>query len=382
MKNTKLNQIVNCDCVKGMSRLPDQSVSFTLTSPPYDDIFTYGKHDVWNLDKFKSVADELYRITADGGVVCWVVGEKTCKGSASGTSSDQRVYFRDIGFKLFQTIIPVNHGRFATCPQYYGFFPYQVFVLSKGNGWPKHINLLTRKSKHPGRLKSGEIRKHRDNGKRVVAAFIEPRPTPENVQRSVYWEYGTGRHICPVDWLRKEHPAIMHQDLARDLILSYCHPDDFVFDCFGGAATSAAMAVETGRNYLLFEINPEYVKHGRRRIKEQLTNPNPSLKGEIIMAKKKPYRNCWQCPCGHWSGNRAQKCTDCGNPKPDGPSAGTVKGGADLKPPSTPTAAAPLAASQVNRKSNAPDDSQVTAVINGRQIIASAEFIKELILKN
>lgn len=356
----KLNQIKCCDCVEGMKQLRAGSVPYSLTSPPYDELFIYGGQAAWNFDKFKQVADQLYRITPSGGVVCWIVGEQTKDFSASGTSSRQRVYFHDIGFNLFQTIIPLNHGRITTCRDYYGLFPTQVFVLSKGK--PTFVNLLKRKARNPGRIRDDEVRKH-CNGQRQSSAANNPRPTPEDVERSVFWEYATGRHVCSEAWLRKEHPALMHEELARNLIESYCPPDAFVFDPMAGCNTSGRMAVLTGRQWLSFEIDPGYVKHAKRRLKGLKRGSNGylniDLKGQGKMKTERPGKNYWQCGCGHWTGNRANKCTECGAAKNVVPEK--------LQPPS-------------ELVENGGSD-EISVEINGTRLHGDRDFVKEVILE-
>ena len=62
------------DCLERMKEIPDGSVDLTVTSPPYDNLRTYAGTLEWNFDIFKQVANEIYRITKDGGVVVWIVG--------------------------------------------------------------------------------------------------------------------------------------------------------------------------------------------------------------------------------------------------------------------------------------------------------------------
>ena len=50
--NVLRNQIFNCDCVEGMSRLPEECIDLVVTSPPYDNKFVYGGHP-WNFEVFK-----------------------------------------------------------------------------------------------------------------------------------------------------------------------------------------------------------------------------------------------------------------------------------------------------------------------------------------
>lgn len=69
------------DCLELMKNIPDGSVDLTVTSPPYDNLRTYnGNIDQWNFEKFKAIAKELFRVTAAGGVVVWIVADATIKG--------------------------------------------------------------------------------------------------------------------------------------------------------------------------------------------------------------------------------------------------------------------------------------------------------------
>ena len=76
-------EIYNYDCIEMMDLLIAEGtqVDLTVTSPPYDDLRDYEKSLVWNFDVFKQVAQRLYDITKDGGVVFWEVVDKTIKGS-------------------------------------------------------------------------------------------------------------------------------------------------------------------------------------------------------------------------------------------------------------------------------------------------------------
>lgn len=80
-------------------------VDLTVTSPPYDDLRTYGQTCDWNFDIFKQVADRLYEITNDGGILVWIVGDATIKGHETLSSFKQALYFDSIGFKMHDTMI-------------------------------------------------------------------------------------------------------------------------------------------------------------------------------------------------------------------------------------------------------------------------------------
>lgn len=118
-----INKIIHSDCLEIMKDMPDNSIDLTVTSPPYDNLRTYEN----NLGKFrfKPIAQELYRITKIGGVVVWVVGDATIKGSETGTSFKQALYFKEIGFNLHDTMIYEKPGvRYPDINRYYQCFEY------------------------------------------------------------------------------------------------------------------------------------------------------------------------------------------------------------------------------------------------------------------
>ena len=132
------------DCLDVMKTIPDGSVDLVVTSPPYDNLRTYnGNIEQWNFEKFKDIAKELYRIIKKGGVVIWVVGDATIKGSETGTSFKQALYFKDLGFNLHDTMIyEKNTSTFParkTGIRYTQIFEY-MFIFSKGK--PKTVNLI------------------------------------------------------------------------------------------------------------------------------------------------------------------------------------------------------------------------------------------------
>ena len=144
----EINKIYNENCLDTMARMPDCFVDLTVTSPPYDNLRTYNGYSF----DFEAVAKELYRVTKQGGVVVWVVGDATIKGSETGTSFRQALYFMDCGFNLHDTMIWEKPNPMPTdpkCFRYYNSFGY-MFVLSKGK--PNLCNYLKDKTKNVGKI--------------------------------------------------------------------------------------------------------------------------------------------------------------------------------------------------------------------------------------
>ncbi len=81
--------------------MDDNSIDLTITSPPYDSLRVYNGYSF----NFGSTSKELYRITKQGGVLVWIVGDATEKGSETGTSFKQALGLKDAGFNLHDTMI-------------------------------------------------------------------------------------------------------------------------------------------------------------------------------------------------------------------------------------------------------------------------------------
>ncbi|RWF57822.1 MAG: site-specific DNA-methyltransferase [Mesorhizobium sp.] len=59
--------------------------------------------------------------------------------------------------------------------------------------------------------------------------------------------------------LRRDHPAPFPIEVPRRLIRMFSFAGDTVVDPFGGTGTTVLAALETGRNSISVEIEPNYV---------------------------------------------------------------------------------------------------------------------------
>lgn len=246
-----------CDCVVGLKRIKDSSVDLTVTSPPYDNLRTYnGFH--WD---FEEVANQLYRVTKLGGIVVWIVSDATVKGTETGSSFRQALYFKSIGFNLHDTMI-WNKGilTFPNPLRYHSCFEY-MFVLSKGK--PNTVNLIEdRVNKYGGTTIHGTDRQA--NGKTTVQAGNGKRKVKKIGARFNVWDIPSVQSNTE----RTGHPAQFPERLARDHIVSWSNEGDTVLDPFMGSGTTGVACVQTGRNFIGFEISQEYCDMATVRVQE------------------------------------------------------------------------------------------------------------------
>lgn len=242
------------DCVDGMKLLPNECIDLTVTSPPYDNLRTY-KGFTWD---FESVAKELYRVTKQGGVVVWVVGDATIKGSETGTSFRQALYFMECGFNLHDTMIyrkkkpPLTHNRYEQEFDY-------MFVFSKGK--PKTFNPIMIDKLYMDKRTNKAFGRNNTNEHDMGFSSKKTKKIKGNV-----WEYLVGGGKTTKDKIAFNHPAIFPEKLAQDHIISWSNPGDIVFDPFVGSGTTAKMALLNGRNYIGIDISEEYCEIARKRI--------------------------------------------------------------------------------------------------------------------
>lgn len=240
-----INTIQNESCLDTMSRMPDNFIDLTVTSPPYDNL---RKYNGYSFD-FEPIARELYRVTKQNGILVWVVGDATIDGSETGTSFKQALYFKELGFKLHDTMIyeknspayPANRNG----NRYTQIFEY-MFVFAKGkvvknlicdkpNKWAGHKDFS-------GKLKN---------------------PVPDFSPRNNIWRYVTSFNGV-------KHPAPFPEALAHDHVVSWSDEGNLVYDPFMGSGTTAVVAKRLGRSYIGSEISDEYCVLIEDRLKNVL----------------------------------------------------------------------------------------------------------------
>ncbi|MBC8472192.1 MAG: site-specific DNA-methyltransferase [Planctomycetes bacterium] len=254
-------KLVHGDCREYLFTCELDSIDLTVTSPPYDNLRTYNNSSTWGWAEFSAIAAGLWRVTKPGGVVVWVVGDATIKGSETGTSFKQALYFKEVGFNLHDTMIYKQKGTGAkgSCYSYWQGFEY-MFVLSKER--PKTVNRIADKiGKYAGKKSWGKG-KTEDRGNRSLS-----RHTNSMISiRDNVWEYVVGFQNSTTDRIAFDHPAIFPEKLAHDHIISWSNEGDTVFDPFMGSGTTGKMAKQLNRDFIGIEIDKEYFEIAKQRI--------------------------------------------------------------------------------------------------------------------
>ena len=240
----ELNTIYAEDCLETMGRMPNGYVNLVVTSPPYDNLRTYNGYSF----EFDKIANELVRVLDENGIIVWIVGDATVKGSETGTSFRQALYFQTLGLKLHDTMIYEKNSpaypASRTSNRYTQIFEY-MFVFAKGDV-PKQL-IIDKPNKWAG---------HKDFSGKLK------NPVPDFSPRNNIWKYTTSFNGV-------KHPAPFPEALARDHILSWSALGQLVYDPFMGSGTTAKMAQSEGRNFIGSEVSQDYVDLANARLQEK-----------------------------------------------------------------------------------------------------------------
>lgn len=256
------NKIICGECSQVMTTFPDECIDLVVCSPPYDSLREYQNY----VFDYKPIIKELYRVMKQGGVVVWVIGDEVTKGSETGSSFKQALYFKEMGFNIHDTMIYEKNGSSFPArkngKRYSQIFEY-MFIFSKGV--PKNVNLIIDKKNRWAKWVNWGTKSDRTKSGELVQSS-DIKEIPEFSPRNNIWKYNTGAGFSSSDKLAKNHPAIFPENLVKDHIISWSNENDIVLDIFNGSGTTCKVAKSLKRNYIGIEISQEYCDLAEKRV--------------------------------------------------------------------------------------------------------------------
>ena len=242
------------DCLEKMQDIESGSIDMVLTSPPYDNLRNYNNSLIWGETIWKAVLENLYRIVKDSGVVVWVVGDATIKGSETGTSFKQALYAIDCGFNLHDTMIYEKcQSCFGSNNCYLQSFEY-MFIFSKGK--PGRLNFIRDRENVRSGIEWMASNGLSEDGKKSIRIKKEMN---KKGKRKNIWKYGVGGG-------KTGHPAVFPLQLAIDHIITWSDEGDMIFDPFMGSGTTGVACKNLNREFIGIEKDLDYFEIAQARI--------------------------------------------------------------------------------------------------------------------
>ncbi len=259
----KPNSIVVSD-LRDLSKIGKNTVSLTVTSPPYHNAINYDEHqkasqkwyrgtvgvsiESW-LEEMKQVFSQVYQVTKPGGYCCIVIGNEIIEGKIKlplPAILSVELTKNDDGWKFTEEIIwnKVTGGkkRFRVTVQH----PYPTYYYP--NIMHEQIIILRKEPFHNVKDKKSRLRIDNVMKKEMANSVWHIAPLPPSY--------------------RKFHPAAFPEEIPYRLIQLYSNVGDLVLDPFAGSGQTPKMAKFLKRKYIGVDKSEKYVKIATKRIME------------------------------------------------------------------------------------------------------------------
>jgi site-specific DNA-methyltransferase (adenine-specific) len=263
-----------------MKRMPDNYVDLILTSPPYDNMRSYGGNknyhqrlnDTGFSFDFEDIAKELTRVLKPGGVIMWNIQDQTIKGTRTGNSMRQALYFmEECKLLLWDHLIWYKTGTPFPSPYRYRNVWENMFILTKGK--PNTFNPILKKNKSGGASRNRRRERNHNGELEIKERVIK---TKEYGIDDNVW-YITNHFKINDEMKKYGHPAVMTDEVARRHIQSWTNEGDVVYDPFLGAATTTRIAKEMNRNWIGSEIHQPYFDISKKIMSDEFISETQSI---------------------------------------------------------------------------------------------------------
>lgn len=269
------NEIIHADARDLAMYVEPDSVSLTVTSPPYRNAINYSMHvenmksskDEWvrgtgeeTTDSYLSAMQQVFRqvfvATKPGGLCCIVVGDEVVNGKLIPLPSLLLSRLANLEnedepdrWRLRDVIIwhKVTSGRNGSGNRFGQFVLHPRPGYFRVNIMHEYILILQKGRAVAGAMGYGEIPLNRIV-KRELANSI--------------W------NIPPVPPRSVNHPVPFPEQIPWRLITLFTTRGDMVLDPMNGSGQTTKVACAMGRRYLGFDVKAEYVMEARRRLEQ------------------------------------------------------------------------------------------------------------------
>ncbi len=233
-----------------MHEVASESIDLTITSPPYynapfDYPGMYKDYDEY-LMMLSRACDEIYRVTAEGRIVCIVIDDMLVDGEKLPIVADCTNIMRQTGFRYRDKIIWVKPKGYSRISRRSGVLvqhPYPMYY------YPDNIQesiLIFQK----GRFDYKQI-KEIDRAT-LEESKIDSRAFNRNEWNLTVWQI---TNVLPSNNTLEKGIAAFPEELATRLILLFSFAGETVLDPFLGSGTTSRASAALGRNSIGYELN-------------------------------------------------------------------------------------------------------------------------------
>lgn len=243
MKKIELNKIYNEDCLKTLSRVPDNFIDLVITSPPYN-----------------------MNLRIRNGVYCsrQIVKEISTKYKDFSDNLPINDYF-ELHCKIIDELLRTSKRIFYIIQIVTGSKRAIFKIIGKYNEKLKDIIVWDKKVGQPA---IGEQVMNRRT--ELILVFENDYPISRQF-RGAPFKRGTLDDIWQITRDRSKtenHGAIFPVKLVQTILENFSKKGDVIYDPFMGTGTTAVVAKKLNRKFLGSDISKEFCSLARKRLKE------------------------------------------------------------------------------------------------------------------
>ena len=271
--------LYNGDSCEITKEIPDNSIHYTLFSPPFASLYTYSNsdRDMGNskgddefYEHFVFLAKELYRITMPGRLLSFHCMDLPLMKERDGViglkdfPSIIRQVFEDCGFIYHSKVTiwknPVTEMQRTKA---LGLLHKQIRKDSTMNrqGIPDYIVTMRKPGDNPERVAHTHETFPVDVWQNYASPVWMDIRQSDTLQKKSARDDKDERHICP-----------LQLEVIQRCIELWTNPNDIVFDPFGGIGSTAYVALTLGRRAISSELKESYFKQMKGNVEEALNH--------------------------------------------------------------------------------------------------------------
>lgn len=257
--------ILEGDSEQTLKTVPDNSIKLIITSPPYNLGKSYEEatHLEDYLQNLSPIIDQLIRVLADDGSLCWQVGNYVEDSEIFPLDIFYYPYFKKRGLKLRNRVVwHFEHGLHCS-KRFSG--RYEVLLwFTKSDSYTFNLDAVRVPSKYPGKT---NFRPGPNYGRPSGNPLGK---NPSDIWKIVERDWETSLWTVPnVKANHPEktiHPCQFPIEIVERCVLALTNENDWVLDPFSGVGSAILAALRHNRKGLGCEKEREYVEISKQRI--------------------------------------------------------------------------------------------------------------------
>jgi len=244
--NFKFNQFLCGDVLEMIKKIPDNSIHFAVTSPPYNVGKDYDNHnDKMSHEEYLAWLNKVWietkRVLVNGGRFAINIAPTGIRDFVA-IHHDYIEQMKKIDMKFRTEILWYKQTMLKRTA--WGSFksPANPHIVPS---W-EYVLIFTK----------GDNR-------------LDGDPKMADITKEEFMKFSDGFWKIQPETQRKGHPAPFPEELIYRLMKFYSYKANNVLDMFGGTGTVATIAKRTERNFVHIDISPQYCKVAKDRVENE-----------------------------------------------------------------------------------------------------------------